>query len=259
MKHLLLFFFIGFTISMQAQVVNTEKLRSKPSQKQWLFDLNVNLGLSRNKAGQTFRIGSRARVEYFQTKNKWLIFGGYALTQFTNVDDPDAVPTNFTNNGFGHLRYNYHVNSFLTWEAFSQAQYDEIQEVKIRVLNGTGPRFQLLKTDSSHLYIGALYMYEYEETTDLENLTFNKDHRLSTYISGAIQVKDYLTVNHITYYQPNLSNINDYRISSETNVSVKLTTKLSLTAYFQLIYDDLPPISVPNTMFSLTNGITLAF
>jgi hypothetical protein len=249
---------------LPAQVVNTEKLRST-NEEGWLAEAGLDFGLTRNKAGQTVRLGSRLRLEYEKNKNRWMALGAYNLTQFRNVEDPGSVPRNFANNAFGHLRYNYLANDWLTWEAFTQLQYDEIQQIDARVLTGTGPRIKLLRTDSSQLFFGMLYMYEYESSTDVfevpedreERITLT-DHRLSTYISGGFQVTETFSINHVTYFQPNLADFGDFRISSETSFSFKISDKLAFRTYFQLMYDERPPIPVPNTMYTLSNGLEIA-
>jgi len=258
MKLLVHVLILSFTLPLTAQVVNTEKMRSDEPPEGWVTEVNLTLGLTRNKAGQTVSLGSRGRLEHLKNKRRWLLFGSYNLTQFKDVDEPDAVPKNFANNAYGHLRYNYEISDLLTWEAFSQTQFDEVQEMQIRVLNGTGPRFKLIENEKLHLFLGALYMYEYEETTDLSELTYNRTHRLSSYASLGLQVTETFTVNHVTYFQPDLTNWQDYRISTETTLAFNITNKLSFTTYFQLVYDTRPPITVPETMYVLNNGLRLA-
>lgn len=259
MRMLILPLFVIFPILMIAQVVNTEKLRLTGKEKDFQTVADFNFGLSRNKAGQTLRLGTQARLEYERKKSKWMLLGAYNLTQFLNVDDPDAVPKNFANNAFGHLRYNRKVNKWLTWEAFTQGQWDEIQEIDIRYLIGTGPRFRVKETEESHLFLGALYMLEYEETSPEELNNINKDQRLSTYLSAAWLVNEMISINHVTYFQPNLADFNDFRISSETNLSVKINDYVALKTYFQFIYDSRPPITVPESMYVLTNGLSVHF
>lgn len=264
MRISLLLPFLLLPTLLAAQVVNTEKLRSA-GEEGWLAEAGLDFGLTRNKAGQTLRLGSRLRLEYQKGNSRWMALGAYNLTQFRDVEDPGSVPRNFANNAFGHLRYNYFMNDWLTWEAFTQLQYDEIQQIDARLLTGAGPRVKLLRTDSSQLFFGLLYMYEHEESTDVfeqpeeraVDVVLN-DHRLSTYLSGGFQITKTFQINHVTYFQPNLSDFGDFRISSETSFSFKISNKLSFRTYFQLMYDEQPPIPVPNTMYTLSNGLEIA-
>lgn len=264
---LLLTLLLLFPIICHAQVVNTEKLRlEKGGKRGFAGEANLDLGLARNRAGQTVRLGASARLELLRGNHRWMLLGAYNLTQFNNVDEPGSAPKNFAKNGFGHLRYNYTINRLLTWEAFTQAQYDKIQQIDLRLLVGTGPRLKLLRKDSAQLYFGALYMFEHEESRNefedpepyTEHLILD-DHRLSTYLSAGIQPTSYLAINHVTYFQPNLSNFSDFRIASETSISVRITNRLSLRTYFQLIYDTEPLVPVPNAMYVLNNGFSIAF
>lgn len=265
MKTRILLPLLLFPLWLSAQVVNTEKLRSA-GEEGWLAEAGLDFGLTRNKAGQTLRLGSRLRVEYDTEKSRWMLLGAYNLTQFRNVEDPGSVPRNFANNAFGHLRYNYLANDWLTWEVFTQLQHDEIQQINNRLLSGTGPRVKLLRTDSSQLYFGLLYMYEHEASTDfietpeetLEKDVSLFDHRLSTYLSGGFQITETFNINHVTYFQPNLEDFSDFRVSSETSFSLKISEKLAFRTYFQLVYDRRPPIPVPNLMYTLNNGLEIA-
>ncbi len=267
MKHFWLFGALLFFSALlsHAQVVNTEKLRLDKKEKGIYGEANLDLGLARNRAGQTVRLGAGARLELRRSNHRWMLLGAYNLTQFNDVDEPGTAPKNFADNGFGHLRHNRRINSWLTWEAFAQAQYDRIQQIDLRLLVGTGPRLRLLKRDSAQLFFGALYMFEHEESrnefeepeTFTEHLILD-DHRVSTYLSAGLHLTSYLAINHVTYFQPNLSNFSDFRISSETSVSIKLTNRLSLRTYFQLVYDTEPLVPVPNAMYVLNNGFSLA-
>jgi hypothetical protein len=247
---------------LSAQIVNTEKLRFFQKENGWVGDADFRFGLARNKAGQTLSLGSSGRLEYLLDQNRWMVLGGYYLTQFRNVNDPGTVPRNFNNWGFSHFRYNRTLGKRLTVEAFLQGQFDEVQEIDFRFLSGTGLRLHLHETDSSTLYWGTLLMFEYEESSDdpnnEANITYHRDLRLSTYLSAAFKVKNYLTCNQVTYFQPNVMAWGDFRISSETRLSIKIRKNLSLDTYFLLIYDTQPARTVPRTMYSLTNGLSLS-
>ena len=263
---LLLIAFIGLT-PLSAQVLNTEKLRLDPKEKGWMGEFGLNFGLNRNKAGETIRMGSRARLEYLRKKDKFLFFGAYNLSNFKDVYAPGATARTFVNNRFGHLRYNREISPLITLEAFSQSQWDEIQEINWRFLSGGGPRFRLADSDTFHLFLGTLYMYEYEESNDLvmvgteeqELSVTRRHHRLSAYLSAGITIRKTFIINHVTYFQPRFGHWADFRVSSETTLSVVLSSKLRFNTFFQLVYDKRPPIGVPESMYTLSNGLSVSF
>ncbi len=255
-----LIFFVLFSTYSTAQIVNTEELRFNVEDEKIVGLIDLDFGLTRNKAGMSIRPGLDVRLELKNPKSRWIALGGYNLTRFTNLKTPGSLPTNFTNRGFAHLRYNYDLSPKVTLEAFSQYQFDEIQEIDKRFLNGIGPRLQLAQTDSAFLYIGALYMYEYEETSDQpEEIIYNNDNRLSTYISFGYQFNEYVNISNVTYFQPNLSDWADYRITSNLALSAGLNQWLAFRISFNLVYDNRPPLTVPPAMYDLSTGFSFRF
>ena len=64
---------------------------------------------------------------------------------------------------------------------------------------------------------------------------------------------------HITYYQPNFQNFNDYRISSETGLGISITKHFGLDTSFAFDYDSDPPIGVQALFYFLKNKIVFKF
>jgi len=259
-KLILALLFILPPIFITAQIVNTEELRFNIKDQNFVGQIDLNFGLTRNKAGMSIRPGADIRLELKSGKNRWIGLGGYNLSRFTNLNTPGSLPTNFTNRGFGHLRYNYDLSSTITLEVFSQIQFDEIQEIDIRWLNGFGPRLRIAQTDSAHLYLGALYMYEYEETSaDPEDIIYNNDGRLSTYVSFGYQFNERVSLSNVTYFQPNLSDFDDYRITLKLVLSAGLSEWMAFNMTYNLVYDNRPPLTVPPAMYDLTTGLSFSF
>lgn len=243
-----------FTSSLVAQtVINTEEMRLIDLDKTLVGLLNVSFGMTQNKAGQYIKPSADLRLEWEKEANRFIVLGGYQLTRFSKLDIPGSLPTNFTNKGFGHLRYNREVSEQLTWEAFSQYQFDEIQEIDHRFLVGTGPRIRLAKTDSAYVYYGLLYMYEAEQTS-AESIVINRHHRISTYLSAGINFNEHLGLNNTTYFQPRPDVWSDFRISSVTQIFARVSTQLSFNINFSLVYDSRPPETVPLRMFDMSAG-----
>jgi hypothetical protein len=249
-----------FPAFLSAQIVNTEKLRVKSKEGAWEGEIDFNLGLSRNKAGQTFQFRSNARFDYLKKHHKWMIMGDYQQAELTRLNDPDQPTRRLKDQAFGHIRYNYLANPHLRWEAFGQIQFNDIQDIRLRTLLGTGPRVKILRTDSSQVYFGTLIMFEYEESRDEPlRLTFHRDFRLSSYLSLAYRITDVFAINHVSYYQPNVADWADFRISSETQFQFLIRHHLSFKTHFNYMYDAKPAGNVPPVMFSLINGFAFTF
>ncbi len=249
--------------SAAAQVVNTEKQR--PANAEGLLaEAGFDFGLTRNGAGQTLRLGARLRLQYQQGRNRFLALGAHNFSQFDDLED-DGPPRQLANNTFAHIRYNRVLSPFLTWEVFGQMQLDDVQQITRRLLSGTGPRLRLLESDTAALFFGALYMYEHEQSVNVfrgaepERVPASLfDNRLSIYLSGHFEAGEAFALTHVTYLQPNFENWSDFRVSSETSLSFRVTKYLSFRAYFQLVYDAKPPVPVANTVLNFKNGFTFS-
>jgi len=248
--------FAGQSISGQT-VINTEALRLEADTQTVRGTLSVNLGMSRNKAGRFFRPGFNGRLEIQSNANRFMILGGYALTRFTNADEPGEPVTIFNDRGFGHLRFNRTISDRVTWEAFGQYQFDLVQEIERRILLGTGPRFRISETATGFLFGGLQYMFEYEETSaEEEAIIYNKHHRLSTYLSGGTTFNEHVSGNLTVYFQPRPDRWSDYRISAAGSLTAKLSGGFGFSLNANYVYDARPPITVPTVMYDFGAGLT---
>ena len=257
-----LFCLFFFGLNLPGQVVNTERLRINKKTEGWAGQVDVQLGMVSNKAGETVQAGGVFNAEWSKERHRLFLFTAVQYGRIKKRTIPEAS-TVFGNRQFAHLRFNEQLNRRLTWEAFVQNQSDKVQEIEWRFLSGAGLRFTLADRDSFKCFLGALYMFEYEQTNEIllnsvgseAESVFRRDHRFSGYLSLALALSDYLEFNHVTYYQPRLDYWGDFRISTETTFQVSLNGHLKLTNGFQLVYDSFPPAGVPRVMFNLRNGL----
>ncbi|MEM8897736.1 MAG: DUF481 domain-containing protein [Bacteroidota bacterium] len=234
----------------KAQLVNTEKLRKKQKEDGLSGEVRINGSFLKNTV-PIYRLSYFGRLELRKGTNRFMLF--------TNLNFSEADGTNFVNNGYTHLRYNKNLGEAVTLEVFSQAQYNQIQKIRGRFLQGIGPRFRLVENDSTRFFVGVLYMYEHEEIS--EGAEFNRHHRMSSYLTVGYAFSKIFSVDHITYYQPRIDFLDDYRIVTETILGFKVSKHLSFQASFNLLYDSSPPDSkgVPRSIFSISNGLSYTF
>jgi hypothetical protein len=100
-------------------------------------------------------------------------------------------------------------------------------------------------------------MYEYEEL--LNPVVYHKDHRMSSYFSFSLRPEETVSFVSTIYVQPLLKSPSDYRLSSETTLSLGITEKLSLTSSFKYSYDAVPPAGVPTSVYYFSNGLSVEF
>ena len=132
-----------------------------------------------------------------------------------------------------------------------------MQRIDLRTLIGAGPRFRIHDDDTLNLYIGILYMYEYENIGD--STAFLTAHRNSSYLSLNYFVNDIFSISHISYYQPNILDFADFRISTETALNIYLTQRFTLRIIYNLLYDSRQVEGLPNQYHTLKNSLGVRF
>lgn len=253
----LLLFCLFLTFSGYTQIVNIEDRRSEVGDTVlWLGNMNFGFNLVQN-GDAVFTFHGSVNAQYLHHRHLLLSFTQFNLVR---VDAQD-----FVNDGFQHFRYNYRLNDRLTWEAFTQAQYNEKIKLQLRGLLGTGLRLALLPLKHKHrAYLGSLYMYEYNEENETDELdtpfvVYRRDHRLSNYIACRFELGDNIVLANTSYYQPLINNFADLRLSSQTAFQIGITEKLRFNTTFTILYDSRVPTEVNNTIYSWKNGIRWEF
>ena len=164
--------------------------------------------------------------------------------------------TEFLERVFTHLRWQWSLGEMLTWETYGQAASDEYKSLELRALAGTGARVELVRGPAVSAAVGLAYMFEHEQTLDG---SVTDHHRASLYVTGKFAVSPLLALMNTTYYQPRLDAfLDDYRVSSETSLSVQLTKKLALSLGWSIAYDSAPPSGAEGLDSATTAAIKLS-
>lgn len=248
MRIITLIILLFLCITSFSQVVNIEEKRFTKNEKklQGNIDLSVNFIKSTSDIIQG---NNKLRLQYYKDRTTYLFFNDISLMQ---VDTQS-----YLNSGFQHLRYNYDFdNNWLIAEAFTQIQYNKIQKLQRRFLWGAGGRYRMLDTTNVSLYAGTSVMYEFELLLEED---YSDMFRLNSYLSARIKIKDNLSFTHITYYQPSLTKFSDYRISSETSMSIKISKKILYKVAFNYAFDSNPPKDIQNLFYIINNGVSFIF
>jgi len=242
---------MGCSTIAGAQVVNIERQRIATDTTGWFGSANLSFaGSKTTKSIVSLFAGGLLEYKSKSNKDLWLFISEFSLITGNNEK--------FSNTGFGHLRYNRKLNDAIRWEVFTQIQYNGLTKIDTRALFGTGPRFKLTNYEHAKFYFGLAYMYEYEKLL-LEPIEYNRDHRLSSYFSFSLKPEETVSFMSTTYVQPLLTDFSDYRITSETTLSLGITKKLLLNVTFNYNYDVAPPEGVPTNTYYFINGLEIQF
>ncbi len=254
LKILQIFTIIGLSFGgsiMHAQIVNVEAERIQTGASGWAGSAKLGMHASKDVEGSML-LQTEAHVQLKLDDHLFLLKGS---TYFSK-----SGSETFSENSFLHFRHNYKVFDWLRWEAYTQAQKNQIAGIEFRGLIGTGPRFKIMKDSSLAVYAAVSYMFEHQnEQYPLIGIVHKNDHRLSSYISYTFKPSDGIAFVHTAYYQPLLKAPGDYRISSDLSVSFAVTKILGFTLSYQALYDSDPVPGKPRFTYVLEDQLQISF
>lgn len=245
---IILLLLVAASVNIYSQVVNVESRRMRTDTTGWIGSAEGSFQFSK-AVDEIYDLGALLHMQYKGKKDLWLFLNEARIIK--------GAGKQFINAGFAHIRYNRKITAdLLRWEVFTQYQYNKALEVGQRVLAGTGPRIKMIETDIFRAYAASLYMFEYQESVD--KTIIERNHRTSSYISVTLEFERF-ELRNTTYYQPNMKELKDYRILSQTDLLIKLADNLKFKTGFNFRYDSRPFPGVPETTYFLSNGILFEF
>jgi len=237
-----------------AQVLNVESLRSRAGtdtletwQGETAFDVSISQANNR-----IFRLGNQTNASYFTGTDRYLFFTNVELI---NVDGSSVI-----SNGHFHLRVTFREREKISPEVFAQFQYDDNRGLKQRVLNGAGIRYTFLDREyiRGSFVTGAMFEYEKWGLGDDEEVETNfLKSTSSLVIRGQLNPQTQLLL--IGYYQARPDKFFSPRVTSENQLNLRMTDRLTFRVNFTLTYDTEPVIDTPKLIYNLRNGIVFTF
>ncbi|MGZ3901625.1 MAG: DUF481 domain-containing protein, partial [Bacteroidia bacterium] len=80
----------------------------------------------------------------------------------------------------------------------------------------------------------------------------------SAYVTLSIAYKK-IEFTSTTFYQPNMADLNNYRIANDSSFELGINKSLNFKVGFNLLYDTRQPIGIPDLTYVLKNGLTYKF
>lgn len=264
-KSILFFLPMVFTalISSQGQILKVDKGDIDADSSDYFLgsinaDFNINNASTNNEEEVTFRgLKGNVDIAYIADKHAYILIN--TINYFKATGGP------LISTGYSHFRINFLRRRKLSYESFTQIQYDDGRNMPFRFLIGSGIRINLKKKDKVTLHIGIGGMFEREEWKSLSensDIIEREIWKTTNYISGVFDFNEFVNLKVISYYQggyDDVSNIFRNRISGDIVMSFKLTQRLSFLTNFSLQYEDHPIIPINNLVYSLTNGLKWDF
>lgn len=245
---------IGLMCSLMSvsQIVSMDERKTKNPEKGLQGDVNLSLNFTHNNQ-DIIQTGNKLKLQYNDSLNTYLFSSDLS---FSAVDGDKNI-----NRGSFGVVYNYKVpDKIISAEAIYQYEYNRVKKLKHRNILGGGPRFKIADKKAFKLSVVAysIYLNEiYEKSDNIENR--KSLVKFSSMLTTSIQISDNASFKHSTYYEPDYSDPNDYRIWSESNFKMKINTRFSFSLNFKVDYDSVTPSGVDNTYYALKNSFSYSF
>jgi hypothetical protein len=243
----LLFWAFNSFLAVSQSIVHIENKRMLHGDKPFRGNVELGLNLVQN-INEIFQTNNNSQLHYYFKKHNLMSLNAFNL----NMVNKNRI----VSDGFQHFRYGYKITERLTYEAFTQIQYNEIVKIQSRYLNATGGRFKIADKDSIRLFFGSLYMFEREQETTGK---LNFHHRLSNYLSFGTRLANNLHLDLMTYYQPDMANFSDFRFSGEGILEMQFNKRLGFRIISSWFYDSSPPEGIRRTFYTFRNSLKYSF
>ena len=220
--------------------VNTERFREDEDSVGFsgFIDLEGILATG-NTDFQLISLGSRLNYNWGDDYTFIIADGGYGW------ENGNA----FVDQLFAHLRHVITTGDLLQIEFFTQFDNNKKRLLLERELLGGGLRFRILKTEHFKFRLGTAYMFEterYDLPVNSVHPQTTSLHRFTSYTTFKYQLNKLLSFISTTYYQPSITDFNDYKIFSENAFLIDTGEMFDLFIKFNLRYDSRPPDTVKN-------------
>ena len=223
----------------------------------------LNIGEKEGTSGEIGISGNLARrntdkneysfngdVKYYGSDYILLGIGSYTYGEVDNEKN--------TNKSLVHGRFVKNIQPSLDYEIFSQAEYNEFQNIELRSVNGVNLRSKLPFFTNSYLGYGAMYSYV-KPVSEEDSFDTKSRVKANIYLSMNKEFNKKVNLNYLGYYQPTLDEFSDYRVSQVLQLNTEMTTHTMIRIELVHKYDADAYPGVEKTDISTKIGLVYKF
>ncbi len=179
---------------------------------------------------------------------------------YAGLEHLEKNEKNILDNRYVHIRYNYRFSDRFRTFHFLQVQANENLFLNRRFLLGSGLRYRLLGGAGSRLEVGSGLMFE-AERLDEDRLEPGEEAdteavRMANLVVGSGPIGEGNRWVTVVYYQPNVKGFEDYRLSGEVGLVVKVVSALDLNVSLTWRHDSRAPTGLDEDDVGLRTGVT---
>jgi hypothetical protein len=244
--------------------VNTESLRKKIEEPGIHFKLGATLNMMDGNRN-LLQTQIKSRLDQVQPWGHLFLVTNYKMSS----KDEKL----FVNQGFAHLRFMRKLSSHYTGEVFSQMEFNEFIRLNQRTLAGAGLRFKHARLADQNRMASLSMVFGMGVMLERENIDSGSDATAGDPVHGdlaeLVRSSNYFVLSYspgrnlnlqsTTYYQVDVQRFQDYRLLSQSLVTVGLGKRLAFTSELNLRYDSEPPGGINDWDMEFNQGLTYKF
>ncbi len=156
-----------------------------------------------------------------------------------------------------------------TWSPFlfADATRDELKRLDVRLSSGVGMKRTLYREANNEASLSLATLYSFEQISaevpeeGSVRLAAERAHHARWSVRGRFRydLRENVTLNHMTFYQPVWDEMANYLLRSDTGLKVLLTERLALSVEYQIQRESQPPNDVAPNDLLLTTGLIIDF
>tara|TARA_A100001015_G_C14974073_1_gene706421 strand:+ start:196 stop:903 length:708 start_codon:yes stop_codon:yes gene_type:complete len=161
-----------------------------------------------------------------------------------------------SNSGFIHIRAIKHLNPLYYLETYIQREYDQFTDLNERQLFGQNIRLNVTLNPNKQIIIAAGPLIEKESTRSLPTKYYL---RVNSYIFYKTNITQNNTYQTITYLQPALEKITNFRTYSNHHLIMEINNKIALKTSLLFKYNNTPPNGIKKYDSEINQSINIQF
>lgn len=165
---------------------------------------------------------------------------------------------------FASLTLDLHPRDVWSPFLFATAERDPFKRLDARVSGGAGAKYTAFRSDDGedNASVSLALLYSYEDLRPSAADPVGPDRSLARWsvrVRGQQELNEQVTLQHVTFYQPEWDQVADYLLRSETGAKVLLTERLALSVSYQLDRTARPPQGVSPDDRLFKTGLIIDF
>ncbi|MEJ2544636.1 MAG: DUF481 domain-containing protein [Calditrichaceae bacterium] len=256
LKQFNILFVLSFIISNSIHgqtIVNTEKLAGQTA-KGFNAGLEFNFDFEQGNS-DLIELSGNSLLGYRKNNQSIKFMTG---VRYLSEEDNELIFRNFI-----HLRHNYYITKSIRSFAFYQLQKNNSLLLKRRQLFGAGLRKVFTIMDSLNIDAGSGLMYEMEKFNKRDILNnenaSQSSYRMANILSIRYKIKSNISILNTLYFQPDISDFNDFRFFNELSLSFAFNELMQFNIASVWRHDSQPPHDLKRNDINIQTGIVMRF